>query len=113
VALPLKRVEGDADVPKITNDHTNISDKWSGAPVGVYVLETIRNIVHEGEWLAGEPAIGDNDDLYALGLTSHASVELMLALEDAFDIEFPEKMLKRSTFETVASLHEALREIRK
>jgi len=28
----------------------------------------------------------------------------MLALEDAFDIEFPERMLKKSTFESVAAI---------
>jgi acyl carrier protein len=41
-------------------------------------------------------------DLYELGLTSHASVDVMLALEDEFDIEFPEEVLKKSTF---ASIH--------
>jgi len=28
----------------------------------------------------------DSDDLYRAGMTSHASVNLMLALDDAFDI---------------------------
>ena len=75
------------------------------------MIETIRKVVIDGEWLVGTQTLGDNDDLYALGLTSHASVELMLALEDAFDVEFPERMLKRSTFGSITSLHEALREI--
>ena len=42
------------------------------------------------------------DDQADLGLTSHASVDVMLALEDEFDIEFPEEVLKKSTF---ASIH--------
>jgi len=46
--------------------------------------------------------VDDQADLYNLGLTSHASVDVMLALEDAFDIEFPEEVLKKSTF---ASIH--------
>jgi acyl carrier protein len=75
------------------------------------MIETIRKVVLDGDWLAVAASIGDSDDLYALGLTSHASVELMLALEDEFDVEFPERMLKRSTFESISSLHEALREI--
>ncbi len=29
-------------------------------------------------------------DLYQAGMTSHASVNVMLALEDNFDIEFPD-----------------------
>lgn len=41
-------------------------------------------------------------------MTSHASVNVMLALEDAFDIEFPDAMLKRSVFESVASIEAAL-----
>jgi acyl carrier protein len=41
-------------------------------------------------------------------MTSHASVNLMLALEAAFDVEFPDSMLKRSVFQSVASITEAL-----
>jgi acyl carrier protein len=32
----------------------------------------------------------------------------MLALEDAFDIEFPDQMLKASVFQTVASIADAV-----
>jgi acyl carrier protein len=53
----------------------------------------------------------DDDDLYQAGMTSHASVNVMLALEDAFDIEFPDRMLKRSVFESVASIRMALGEL--
>ena len=44
-------------------------------------------------------------------MTSHASVNVMLALEDAFDIEFPDRMLKRSVFESIASIQAALSEL--
>jgi acyl carrier protein len=44
-------------------------------------------------------------------MTSHASVNLMLALEAAFDIEFPDAMLKRSVFQSVASISKALGEL--
>jgi acyl carrier protein len=50
-------------------------------------------------------------DLFQAGMTSHASVNLMLALEDAFDIEFPDQMLKRSVFESIASIRSALEEL--
>jgi len=56
--------------------------------------------------------LADNADLYQAGMTSQASVNLMLALEDAFDIEFPDRMLKRSVFESIASIREALTELR-
>ena len=48
--------------------------------------------------------VDDQADLYALGLTSHASVDVMLALEEAFDIEFPDEVLKKSTFESVYNI---------
>jgi len=55
--------------------------------------------------------IGSDADLYQAGMTSHASVNVMLALESAFDVEFPDHMLKRSVFNSVASIHSALAEL--
>jgi acyl carrier protein len=55
--------------------------------------------------------LADDDDLYQAGMTSHASVNLMLALEDAFEIEFPDRMLRRSVFESVAAIRAALTEL--
>jgi acyl carrier protein len=52
--------------------------------------------------------LSDDDDLFEAGMTSHANVNVMLALEDAFDIEFPEAMLRRSTFASVAAIREAV-----
>jgi acyl carrier protein len=50
-------------------------------------------------------------DLYQAGMTSHASVNVMLALESAFDIEFADHMLKRSVFSSVASIRDAVAEL--
>lgn len=55
--------------------------------------------------------IADDADLFVAGMTSHASVNLMLALEDAFDIEFPDQMLKRSVFESVNAISTAIDEL--
>ncbi len=55
--------------------------------------------------------VGDEDDLYDLGMTSFASVQLMLALEEAFDIEFPERMLNRKTFQSIASIDRSVTEL--
>ncbi len=73
------------------------------------VDERIRRVLAEHARLAvpGE-TLGDDDDLYASGMTSHASVSVMLALEDAFDVEFPEAMLKKSTFGSVRAIRTAL-----
>jgi acyl carrier protein len=48
-------------------------------------------------------------DLYEAGMTSHATVNVMLALEGEFDVEFPDEMLNRSVFTSVASIRNALR----
>lgn len=56
-------------------------------------------------------ALGADDDLYQAGMTSHASVNVMLALEGAFDIEFPDQMLTRSVFNSVASIQAAVAEL--
>jgi acyl carrier protein len=55
--------------------------------------------------------LGDGDDLYAAGLTSLASVNVMLALEAEFDVEFPDQMLNRTVFSSVASIDAAVRKI--
>ena len=71
--------------------------------------ERIRSILAEYGHLPVEvDKLRDEDDLYQVGLTSHASVNVMLALEDEFEIEFPEAMLRRSTFESVAAIRNAL-----
>lgn len=59
----------------------------------------------------GVEALRDESDLHAAGLTSHATVSLMLALEEAFDIEFPDRLLRRRTFSSIDAIAEALAEI--
>src|SRR5262249_20843006 len=39
--------------------------------------------------------LADDADLFQAGMTSHASVNVMLALEETFDLEFPDSMLTR------------------
>ena len=76
------------------------------------MIEKIRQAIKEHARLSVDvETLADSDDLYSAGMTSHASVNLMLALEDAFDIEFPDRMLKRSVFESVDSIHAALIEL--
>ena len=71
--------------------------------------QTIREIVDKhGRLTSGLDGLADSANLYTAGLTSHASVNVMLALEDEFDIEFPERLLKRATFESIANLREAI-----
>ena len=67
--------------------------------------ERIREVLATHGRMAVDPRGIDNGaDLYQLGLTSHASVNVMLALEDEFDIEFPDEALKKSTFASVDNI---------
>lgn len=52
--------------------------------------------------------VDDQANLYELGLTSLASVNIMLALEDAFDIEFPDEVLKKGTFASVRNIEQVV-----
>jgi acyl carrier protein len=56
--------------------------------------------------------IDDQADLFRAGMSSHASVNVMLALEDTFDIEFPDEMLTRAVFETVGNIAAAVGELK-
>jgi acyl carrier protein len=74
--------------------------------------ERIRKILGEYGRLSSDIAVLPEDgDLYQAGMTSHASVNVMLALEGAFDIEFPDRMLRRSVFESVAAIRAAVQEL--
>jgi acyl carrier protein len=74
--------------------------------------QKIRGVLAEHGRLAKDIAtLADDDDLYQAGMTSHASVNLMLALEGAFDIEFPDAMLRRSVFESVSAIRAAVEEL--
>ncbi|MBV9818579.1 MAG: acyl carrier protein [Solirubrobacterales bacterium] len=53
----------------------------------------------------------DDADLFRAGMSSHASVNVMLALEDAFDVEFPDEMLTRGAFESVEAIAAAIGEL--
>lgn len=50
----------------------------------------------------------DDADLHNAGLTSFGTVELMMALEEAFDVEFPDKMMNRRNFASIAAIASAI-----
>jgi len=71
--------------------------------------DLIRQVIAEhGRLPVDVHALGDEADLYRAGMTSHASVNVMLAIENAFDVEFPDAMLNRSSFESIAAIAVAL-----
>ena len=71
--------------------------------------DQIRDVLAAHGRMSVDPrTVDEHADLYELGLTSHASVNVMLALEDAFDIEFPDEVLKKSTFASVCNIEQVL-----
>ena len=76
------------------------------------MIDRIRTALADHARLAVPVAsLSDQDDLYQAGLTSHASVNLMLALEDAFNVEFPDRLLRRNTFQSIEAIRDAIAEI--
>ncbi len=75
--------------------------------------DDIRQIVKDhGRLSVDVDALAADADLYEAGMTSHASVNVMLALEDRFEVEFPDRMLKRGVFESIASIEASITELR-
>ncbi len=76
------------------------------------MTDQIRTILKEHGRLAHDATtLGEESDLYQAGMTSHASVNVMLALEGAFNIEFPDAMLKRNVFESISSIRTAVEKL--
>jgi acyl carrier protein len=76
--------------------------------------DAIREILaSHGKLPVDAASLAEDADLYAAGLSSFASVQLMLALEDRFDMEFPENRLNRKTFSSIAAIAEVVDEITK
>ena len=55
--------------------------------------------------------LSDGDDLHNAGLTSFGTVELMMALEDAFGVEYPDRMMNRRQFAPSGSIAAASRQL--
>lgn len=76
-------------------------------------LTKIRSILKEhGRLSRDAETLAPESDLYQAGMTSHASVNVMLALEGEFEVEFPDHMLKRNVFNTIDSIRAALDELK-
>jgi acyl carrier protein len=65
----------------------------------------IREILAEAGRLAVPvDAISADADLFAAGLDSLAIVNVLMRVEEQFDIELPDEMLQRKTFATITSI---------
>ena len=67
--------------------------------------DRIRSILREqGTMPVDVDSLEPDTDLYAAGLTSLASVDLMLAVEQGFDFVFPDEAINRRTFRSIQSI---------
>jgi len=74
--------------------------------------EKVREILTQhGRLSRPVDQLQDTSDLYNAGLTSLATVSLMLALEEQFNIEFPDNMLSRKTFASIESIVDAVQKL--
>ena len=55
--------------------------------------------------------LADDNDLYDAGLSSHDALSLMVALEQAFDVKFPDHLPCQRTFVSLRAVAHALEEI--
>lgn len=73
------------------------------------ITDGVREVLNSNARLAVDStSLSDDANLYEQGLTSHAVVNVLMGIEDKFDIEFPDTLLRRDTFESVNSLRAAL-----
>lgn len=76
-------------------------------------IEKIREILTKnGRLSTPVDQLADDSDLYNAGLTSLATVGVMLALEEEFDIEIPDSMLGRKTFASIQSIANVVNQLK-
>ncbi len=76
------------------------------------MIDTIRRLLQEnGRLHTPIETLSDSADLYEAGLTPFAAIRTMLAIEEAFDVEFPVAMLRRQSFVSVDAIVACLNEL--
>ena len=85
----------------------------SGPEVGDGVEDEVREILRTKSGL-GDAALTmpASEDLWQLGMTSVASVAMMVALEETFSVKFPAEKLRHATFGSVDNIVACLHDLR-
>jgi acyl carrier protein len=72
----------------------------------------IRRVLNEYAGLAIDAGeLADDDDLRAAGMSSHATVDVLVEIEDAFGLEFPPQMLGRRAFASIGTIAAAVAQL--
>ena len=73
------------------------------------ILSKVRNVIANYAELGTDVnTLAVDEDLFASGMSSRASVSVMLGLESEFDIEFPDNMLRKDVFESMLAISTAI-----
>ncbi len=68
-------------------------------------MSPLRNILAaHGRLAVPAGQLSGDADLFAAGLDSMGMVNVMLAIEGEFDVEFPDRLLARTSFSSIDSL---------
>ena len=79
----------------------------------IAMQDIIRQTLDEHGRLTRTAASSSSDsDLFAVGLTSFAAVQLMLAIEERFDVEFPDRMINRRSWASIDMIVSCLTELK-
>lgn len=67
------------------------------------MIDRVRKLIST-KFLAGNDEFGNSDSLRDLGLTSLKFVELIISIEDEFQIEIPDEDIDRRRFSSVDNI---------
>ena len=70
----------------------------------VETLQSVMNLIATAVAAVDRATLQGDTDLYELGLDSTTAISLMMAIEDHFNIMFPDSLLTETTFQTPAGL---------
>jgi acyl carrier protein len=74
--------------------------------------DKIRDILAEtGRLAVPVESLGDEADLFAAGLDSLAIVNVLMTIEEQFDIELPDELLSRRSFSSIATISRVVAEL--
>ena len=74
--------------------------------------QALREIfANQGRLASVIDSLTDHADLFAAGLDSLVIVNVMLAVEDRFEVEIPDECLNRATFASISALSAVLRQL--
>jgi acyl carrier protein len=73
------------------------------------IVERVKNVIIKYAEIPEDiTSLDENESLFVKGMSSRASVAVMIGLESEFDIEFPDEMLRREVFESTYSISKAV-----